>query len=84
MRGLDPLSKILKWNSDPNSTRQLTEAAKQALTQLENAIKREQVHYIKVWQALDYLQNLLLQQYYGKWSTFMVDPQIMAPQPGAD
>ena len=46
MGDLEPLSKILKGNSDPSSTRQLSDAARQVLTQAEYAIQRQQVHYI--------------------------------------
>lgn len=35
-----------KGRGDPNSTRQLTEAVRQALIQVEYAIQKPQVHYI--------------------------------------
>ena len=35
MGDLEPLSETLKRNSDPSSTRQLTEAVRQVLTQVE-------------------------------------------------
>ena len=41
--GLDPLSTILKKNSDPNSMSQLTEAAGQVPTQVEYAIQKHQI-----------------------------------------
>lgn len=49
-----PLNEILKGSNDPNSTRQLTEAATQVLAQLEHALQKQQVHYIhygQPWQA---------------------------------
>ena len=43
---LEPLSEILKGSSCLNSTRQLTEAARQVLMQVEYALQKQQVHYI--------------------------------------
>ena len=51
---LEPLSEILKGDSDPNSSRQLSEAARQTLSQIEQAIQEQQVCYIdysQTWQA---------------------------------
>ena len=49
---LEPLNEIFKGNSDPNSSRQLSEAARQTLSQIEQAIQEQQVCYIdysKMW-----------------------------------
>ena len=46
MGDLEPLSEILKGNSDPNSSRQLIEAARQVLMQVESAIQKQRVHSI--------------------------------------
>ena len=43
---LELLSEILKGDSDPNSSRQLSEAARQILSQTEQAIQDQQVCYI--------------------------------------
>lgn len=43
-RDLEPLSEILKGNSDPH--RYLTDAARQVLAQIEHAIQHQQVHYV--------------------------------------
>ena len=51
---MSPLWEILKGDSDPNSSRQLSEAVRQVLSQVEHAIQKQQVHYInydKPWQA---------------------------------
>ena len=68
----ESLSKILKGSSDPNSSRQLTEAARQVLTQVKDAIQKQQVHYIiiSLGQHVYYLQNLLLQQVCGQIVSF--------------
>ena len=70
-----PLSEILKGSCDLSSTRQLTEAARQELTQVEDAIQKQQVHYINYdqsWQAC--VLNLLLQQFYSKTAHFLATP----------
>ena len=38
-RDLEPLSEILKGDSDPNSSRQLSEAARETISQIEKAIQ---------------------------------------------
>ena len=51
---LKPLSEILKGDRDPNSSRELSEATRQVLSQIEHAIQKEQVYYInysQLWQA---------------------------------
>lgn len=51
---LEPLNDILKGDGDPNSLRQLTEKGRQILSQIENAIQYQQIHYIdydQPWQA---------------------------------
>ena len=51
---LEPLNEILKGDSDPNSSRQLSEAARQTLSQIEQAIQEQQMCYInysQTWQA---------------------------------
>lgn len=51
MIDLEPLSKILKGSSDPNSIRQLTEATKQVLKQVGYAIHKQQyfIFMINLW-----------------------------------
>lgn len=46
MEDLNPLSEILKGNSDLSSPRYLTDAVRQALAQVEHTIQHQQVPYV--------------------------------------
>ena len=43
---LKPPSEVLKGESDPDDSRELSETARQILPQIEQAIQKQQVHYI--------------------------------------
>ena len=63
----NPPCEILTGDSDPNSNGQLSEAARQVLSQVEHAI--QQVHYINYdqdWQASILPAKFALQWFCGK------------------
>ena len=74
MEDLESLSEIMKGNSDPNSTKQLTEPAREVHKQIESAIQKQQarcINYAKPWQDCLLPTNLPNRRIMARQSAFM-------------
>ena len=74
MEDLESLSESMKGISDPNSTKQLTEPAREVHKQIECAIQKQQVccvNYANPWQDCLLPTNLPNRRIMARQSAFM-------------